>query len=119
MEKATCPFCDKTFIKYHGNQLYCSVGCKSNQKAANQKKLYKIISQFRNGFFNNYKLFERLVPEHGIKHFPLAELTVQGLNSNCFYGWFTDDEKHHWYKVGPYLFTITRKDQAVTVTIKK
>ncbi len=117
--KSTCPFCKNSFTKMHGNQIYCSTKCKNYQKASTQYKLYGILKEFRKGFLNNYKLFERLVPEHGINHFLLSDLLIHGFNSDCFYGRLNDSEKYEWYRVGPYTFTMTRNDKIVTVTIKK
>src|SRR3982750_1405229 len=81
-----CKFCGKLFTPVHGNELYCCDEHKRFQKAIVQKKFYRIIKEFRNGFLANYKLFEELLPKSGSKTYPLSQLNNRGFKPKCYYG---------------------------------
>jgi hypothetical protein len=115
--KRKCLFCDSEFMPTHGNRLYCSEECKKNQKAATQYKLYGILKEFRMGFLDNFRLFEKLLPKTGRKTLQLQELNIYGFKQNCYYGEFIDGDKRKWYKVGRYSFSILEKDKIYSVTI--
>lgn len=115
--KRKCSFCNSEFMPRHGNQLYCSAECHKNQKAETQYKLYGILKEFRKGFLNNFKLFEKLLPKAGRKILPLQEMNIYGFKHNCYYGAFTDSEKRTWYHVGHYSFNISEKEKIFSVTI--
>jgi hypothetical protein len=113
-----CPFCKTEFQKKHGNQVYCTQTCKNNQKATSQANLYGILKEFRKGFIGNYKLFLLLLPKTGTKTLLLSELEKQGFKHNCYYSAYTDSERHNWYKVHNYAFSLVNKNQVLSITIK-
>jgi len=116
--KSKCPFCKAEFQKKHGNQVYCTQTCKNNQKAVNQARLYEILKDFRKGFIVNYKLFSELLPKPGSKTVLLSELEKIGFRHNCYYGAFTDADKHYWYKVHNYAFSLMNKNQILSIIVK-
>jgi len=107
------------FNKHHGNQVYCSDDCKRNQKAATQYRLYGILKEFRKGFLNNYKLFEKLVPDTGNKKFTLWQLNGMGFQPNCYYGTFVNEKKETFYRIGEYSYQVINESQIQHIKIIK
>lgn len=115
--ESNCRFCKKIFYIEHGNQVYCSQKCRELQKAAIQKKLYKIYKDFRLGFTKNYKILETILPEKGGISKSLYEMNLKGFNCDCFFGIRKDDKGKIWHFIAHYRFNISINDKFPQIEI--
>lgn len=105
-----CNFCNNYYIQAHGNQLYCNVECKNYKKSGSQYKLYGILKDYRKGFINNYKLFEKLLDKQNRKEFPLSHIDLIKFNPNAYFGKFITESKETLYSVGEFNFQVIIKN---------
>jgi hypothetical protein len=115
MNEKKCLHCKEKFIPANGNAKYCSAEHNKFARQLRQNKIYGLIKGFKKGYYNNYKVFTKLLPNNGSKSFSILKAKEMGFDESAFYGIVKDKDGWDWYCVSDYFFTIKSQEQELKI----
>ncbi|SRR5579862_7683850 len=115
MDTKKCLHCFEEFFPSNGNAKYC---CNEHYKLAKklrQMGIHALIKDFKNGYYRNFKLFNKLLPGKGTTSISVMDAKERGFNEMAFYRIAKDSGNWDWYRVSDYWFTVKADNQELVI----
>jgi hypothetical protein len=106
IKRTNCLYCEKDFLRLHGNKKFCSETCAYAAKLDRQTEQYEIGDRAKKAIQKNHKLFTELLGGDKSGEFDLTELIIQGFNRFGFFN-FSNEKNIVSYQLEEFIYQFT------------